>query len=251
MIKTITGSYTLDVDTSWRLGQLQEIYLQCDTSLAPVTIDLFEIADLEQFWNVKIFITDVSGNASANNITINAGGSDEIDESGTTSLTIATDGASISLQVVSDTKWLAIESTSASVVTPTTIKVIITSAQILNMGTSPIQILPQPGVNKYYDIEQIVLEVDNANYTFGNNFQFEINKLAFYFSKDSFTDTGNTIMFTGKNPQSLTINAGVLVNRIQIGNFPIKLTTSTAANPTGGTGKANVSITYTIREFGV
>jgi len=61
MIKTITGNYTLDVDTSWRLGQLQEI----------------------------------------------------LDESGTTSLTIATDGASMSLQVVSDTKWLAVESTSA------------------------------------------------------------------------------------------------------------------------------------------
>lgn len=135
-------------------------------------------------------------------------------------------------------------------VTPTTVEVIITSSQILNMGTSPIEILPQPGVNKYYDIEQIVLEVDNANYTFGNNFQFEINKLLFYFGRESFVDSGNTIIFTGKNPQSSTVNSGVLVSRAQIANFSVKLTTSTGANPTGGTGKARVSITYTIREFG-
>jgi len=110
MIKTITGSYTLDVDDSWRLGQLQEIYLQCDTTLAPVTIDLFEIVDLERFWNVKIFVTDVAQNAGTNNITINAFGSDIIDETGTSSLTISTDGASIELQVVGETQWLGSES---------------------------------------------------------------------------------------------------------------------------------------------
>jgi len=111
MVKIVTGNYTLDVDDSWRLGQLQEIYLQCDTTLAPVVIDLFEIVDLERFWNVKIFVTDVAQNASANNITINAFGSDIIDATGTSSLTISTDGASLELQVVGETQWFALEST--------------------------------------------------------------------------------------------------------------------------------------------
>ena len=38
----------------------------------------------------------------------------------------------------------------------------ISSSQILNMGTTPIELLPAPGVNKYYDIEQITFE-----YTYG------------------------------------------------------------------------------------
>ena len=34
----------------------------------------------------------------------------------------------------------------------------ISSSQILNMGTTPIELLPAAGVNKYYDIEKIILE---------------------------------------------------------------------------------------------
>lgn len=108
----ITGTYDLVPDDSWRLGQLQEIYLQCDTTLAPVTINLFEIADLENFWNVKIFVTDIAGNAFSNNITINSIGADSIDFPGTTTLTLNTNGASVELQVVSDIQWFALESNS-------------------------------------------------------------------------------------------------------------------------------------------
>jgi hypothetical protein len=92
MIKTITGNYTLNVDDSWRALNLQEIYLQCNTSLGAVNIDLFEIIDLDGFWNVKIFITDISNNASVNNIVVNASGSDIIDSTGTSSSTINLNG---------------------------------------------------------------------------------------------------------------------------------------------------------------
>jgi len=34
----------------------------------------------------------------------------------------------------------------------------ISSAQILSMGTSPIELLPDPGLDKYYDIDKIVIE---------------------------------------------------------------------------------------------
>ena len=37
----ITGTYDLIANTSWSLSQLQEIYLECDTSINPVTINLF------------------------------------------------------------------------------------------------------------------------------------------------------------------------------------------------------------------
>jgi hypothetical protein len=34
----------------------------------------------------------------------------------------------------------------------------ISSAQILNMGTTPVELLPAPGVDKYYDVEKIIIE---------------------------------------------------------------------------------------------
>ena len=119
MIKTIVGNYNLEVEDSWRLLNLQEIYLLCDTSTSSPTINLFEIADLEEFWNVKIFITDISNNASVNNIIVNAFGSDTIDSTGTSSLTLSTDGGALQLQVVSNTQWMALESTSGGGGIPT------------------------------------------------------------------------------------------------------------------------------------
>jgi hypothetical protein len=109
MINTITGNYTLEVNDSWRLLNLQEIYLQCNTSLGAVNIDLFEIINLAGFWNVKIYITDISNNASVNNIVVNASGSDIIDSTGTTSSIINVNGGSLELQVVGDTQWLCLE----------------------------------------------------------------------------------------------------------------------------------------------
>lgn len=47
---------------------------------------------------------------------------------------------------------------------PTTTVVNISSAQILNMTTTPITLLSAPGVNKYYDIEKVILE-----YTYGTS----------------------------------------------------------------------------------
>ena len=59
----ITGTYNLTVNPQWRNLQQSEVFLECDTTLAPVTINLFEIADLSRFWNVKIVISDPNNNA--------------------------------------------------------------------------------------------------------------------------------------------------------------------------------------------
>jgi hypothetical protein len=114
----ITGTYNLVVNPNWKNLQLSEVFLECDTTLAPVTINLFEIAELLRFWNVKIIVSDPNNNASTNNITINAGGSDVFDNDTTNQLILNTNGASLSLSVVSETQWLAIESV-AGVIPPT------------------------------------------------------------------------------------------------------------------------------------
>lgn len=50
-----------------------DVVLLCDTSLAPVVLDMLEIPD--NFWSTQwsLYIVDLSNNASVNNITINAG----------------------------------------------------------------------------------------------------------------------------------------------------------------------------------
>ena len=106
----ITGTYDLTVNPQWINLQLAEVFLECDTTLAPVTINLFEIADLKRFWNAKIIISDVNNNAGTNNITVNCGGSDVFDNDTINQLVLNVNGSSLSLQVVSEAQWLAIES---------------------------------------------------------------------------------------------------------------------------------------------
>lgn len=114
---TISGNYNLVVSPLWKNVQLEEIYLECDTSTAPVTINLFPIADLSRFWNVKIYITDVSNNAGTNPITINAGSSgvplvsDTINRQGLTNFAIDYNGGDVVLFVVSENKWSALSQT--------------------------------------------------------------------------------------------------------------------------------------------
>jgi hypothetical protein len=113
----ISGTYNLVANPTWKNLVLQEIYLECDTTLAPVTINLFPISDLGRFWNVKIYVTDISNNAGTNPITINAGSSglplvsDTINRQGLTNFTINYNGGDAVLMVVTGNKWSAFSQT--------------------------------------------------------------------------------------------------------------------------------------------
>lgn len=113
----ITGTYNLSADPIWRQLPLQEVYLECDTSTAPVTINLFPVSDLQRFWNVKIYITDISNNAGTNPITINAGFSgvplvqDTINRQGYTNFNIDYNGGDAVLIVTAENKWAVFSQT--------------------------------------------------------------------------------------------------------------------------------------------
>jgi len=117
----ITGTYNLIADPSWSLLQLQEVYLECDTTLNPVIINLFPISDLKGFKNIKLYISDVSNNATVNNITINAGSSgvpivfDKINNTLTTSFTINKNGGVAIFAIATETTWCGL----SEVVIPT------------------------------------------------------------------------------------------------------------------------------------
>lgn len=115
----VTGTYDLVANPQWRQLQLQDVYLDCDTQNGQVVINLFEINELNRFWNVRLFISDFGNNASINNIIINAGGSDTLDDSSTVQIVLNIDGESIIIQPVSENKWIGLESVGGAGVTPT------------------------------------------------------------------------------------------------------------------------------------
>lgn len=122
----ITGTYNLVADPSWALLQFQEVRLECDSTLGPVTINLPAISELATSTNLKLFIIDATNTSGINNITINSGSTtppiyDTFDNSTTIQLVLNTNGSSVSLQNITTNQWLAIESNVA----------IATSAEVL------------------------------------------------------------------------------------------------------------------------
>ena len=129
----IAGTYTLNYESDWSQLALQEIYLECDTSDAPVTINLFKISDTNRFWNVNIHVSDISNNASVNNITIVSALTDTIDDSTTDNVVINTNGASSIISISNETSWISIESDSggSTPVVPTFVDVTFAELQTL------------------------------------------------------------------------------------------------------------------------
>ena len=107
----ITGTYNLIADPSWSLSQLQEIYLECDTSINPVTINLFTISDLLGFKNVKIYVSDIGNNANVNNITINTTGGNYINITTQTNFLITNNGGCCIFSIMTDDQWSALTQT--------------------------------------------------------------------------------------------------------------------------------------------
>jgi hypothetical protein len=104
---TINGTYDLVVDEAWQYVNTDEFRIDCDTSLAPVIINLPEIADLlteKEIKLVKLFIVDASGNAATNTITINPGGTNTI--IGESPLIIDVNGGGVNLQIGNISNWI-------------------------------------------------------------------------------------------------------------------------------------------------
>jgi hypothetical protein len=105
MLKTITGTYDLVPNSSWNDLQTEEIRLVCDTTSAPVVVNLPQISSIVGgTLNVKIYVVDGAGNAATNNITINPGGSNKIGAS--TSYVINVNNGGSYIQIGSPTNWL-------------------------------------------------------------------------------------------------------------------------------------------------
>ena len=102
-IRTVSGTTTVYND---------DVVLACNTSTGACTINLTEIA--QNYWNTnwKLYVYDASGNAGTNNITINAGTNQTINNA--SSITISTNNQGVVIQILSNTKFIANYSVSPS-----------------------------------------------------------------------------------------------------------------------------------------
>lgn len=137
----------------------------------------------------------------------------------------------------------------------TTTVVNISSAQILSMGTTPIELLPAPGAGKYYDWE-LILEYNHITTPYANI--AGTNDLFFNSGGDStafpvwiLAQTEDVYGFVScRQGYQADVNISYNTGQVLTLNTPLTLTTSMATNPTIGDGTLRVIITYTLRTFG-
>jgi hypothetical protein len=85
-----------------------DVILLCDTSTGPVTINLLEIPDDAWMTTYKLYVIDNSSNASVNNITINAGVGQLINNAA--SVVISTDGEGCLVRILSNNQYVSTSS---------------------------------------------------------------------------------------------------------------------------------------------
>lgn len=135
-------------------------------------------------------------------------------------------------------------------ITTTTAIVNITSAQILAMGSTPIELLPAPGVGKYYDIERIFIEysLNTTPYTWGTSSFLRLrpyDKRIYTFSSD-----GEIAIFKDYLTAEADGVLGITIQQNEYLNHNVTLRTDDASDPTLGDGTLRAIITYTVRTFG-
>ena len=134
----------------------------------------------------------------------------------------------------------------------------ISSSQILNMGTTPIELLPAAGVNKYYDIEKIILEYipNTISYNAPSDFVrlYYGNLNAVISSKIVGADNVYIAVITDLKHKSGASNNTFIPEATDVlygGEADgILALTSYNGNPTEGDGTMRAIIKYKIKTFG-
>lgn len=107
-INVPAGTYTLVLDESILAMNTAKIYLQCETDGGAINILLPRITDgtssLRNWW-FNIYINDVDGNASTNNITITPHPSGDKINGSTSQVVLDTNGVTGCLQITGVNSW--------------------------------------------------------------------------------------------------------------------------------------------------
>ena len=156
------------------------------------------------------------------------------------------DSNSILGKIVTDIGQLVTAANEGSV--PTIVEV--SSAQILAMGTTPIELLAAPGAGKYFDIDKVIIEYlhNGTAYTVPSSPTFYLDG-AFdaYIDKIILTSASNSVATVNANSRNtITVGSGsgsvkIVYNR-DILNSNLIMGTTNGDNPTLGNGTIRVKI---------
>ena len=136
----------------------------------------------------------------------------------------------------------------------TIVKISIDQTAILNMGTNPIVLLGDPGVDKYYNILNIVFEYsfNSSPYIFPISFHMTLY--------GCYRASVSRKLITSSTNQYALVNSSVQIDGTQTSFYQVELnnpiftslslTTDNGDNPTAGDGTLLAIITYEIRTFG-
>ena len=129
----------------------------------------------------------------------------------------------------------------------------ISSAQILAMGTSPIELLPAAGVGNYYDIDKIVIEY-NHNTTAYTSPDLAINSggslWGFVYSQFVLLAGAEDSVTKVVSPMDYNATDFITASYNQTLNKGFEITTYDASNPTLGDGTLRVKIYHKTVTFG-
>lgn len=129
----------------------------------------------------------------------------------------------------------------------------ITSAEILTMGSNPIELLPNPGTGKYYEVDKIIIEFTPGNTTYETTGKPQVQTGTGLVMADynDFLITASINQFSlNKDLSEKSVGYSYLETYPDELNQAWTLTTHNGHNPTLGNGTMRVLIDYTIRTFG-
>jgi len=144
-------------------------------------------------------------------------------------------------------------------IVPTYLEVDISSAQILSMGTTPIELIAPQGADKYCMVSDLIIEETGGSV----GYDFTGLNMALNNNDGDFT-TAMQQLSSGENEKRVfRLGALFLSSYLNNGttdqpwlyvssaiNSGLYLTTDTEADPTSGNGTMKVKIWYTVRTFG-
>jgi hypothetical protein len=125
----------------------------------------------------------------------------------------------------------------------------ISSAQILAMGTSPIELLPAAGAGKYYDIDKVVIEYTHVSTAYTSNYIMLINDGGNPLSYSQFSNSNSFVELT-LNQTFVDVVEGVGLSQMNTLNQALVLTTYDGVSPTLGDGTMRVKIYHKTITFG-
>ncbi|MEI7960729.1 MAG: hypothetical protein WCI04_00175 [archaeon] len=108
MLLKVSGTYNVLANLGFTQLQQNELYFECDTSVAPVTIIIPQISDFGGYLNTKIYVSDLSNNAFNNNITIIPSGGDTINQGG--GVVIDINNGTFAFWIASTSQWIGLDS---------------------------------------------------------------------------------------------------------------------------------------------